>query len=396
MLMKRILLYITLLSLAIPCDVTIRENFFNENIIGFYLSSIDLESGESTTLLFDYSIDLCVGQDTDLFIDFDIDMFIPSSDFGNKNIDLAEGQARLHSIPPSLEEISFRNTDLNSSTTELSGGTQMYMGENDYQLNISENEMQDIADLFLSQGRAPNGIYTFTFTISSSTGVYPDGVADVEYDSISKTVEIFVPTFLDLITPGTSDISDSTSNVVMMTNPIFQWNSDYCNKCDFFIRVSEYRVNDHSSLEEALDDYSVLPLNDDYFPLSQNINSFQYPNSGVGELYPGKMYVWQIRRSYETSNGPNEEFSPIHLFKVQSLDISDSETSEDANLENLKLLIGSDAYDSFFSEDGTLNGYNKLGPTITINNQSLSINYLLDLINKKNNGQIKIMDIDVQ
>ena len=99
---------------------------------------------------------------------------------------------------------------------------------------------------------------------------------------------------------------------------------------------------------------------------------------------------------YSTSNGTNEEFSPIHLFKIQSLDVSESEVSVDANLENLKLLIGSDAYDTFFNEDGSLSGYNKLGPTITINNQSLSINYLLDLINKKNNGQMKIMDIDVQ
>ena len=36
----------------------IKKNFFNDDIIGFYLSSIDLESGESKTLLFDYSIDL--------------------------------------------------------------------------------------------------------------------------------------------------------------------------------------------------------------------------------------------------------------------------------------------------------------------------------------------------
>ncbi len=383
MLMKRILLYITLLSLAIPC-VTIRENFFNENIIGFYLSSIDLESGESTTLLFDYSIDLC-DQDEELFIDFDIDMFVPS--FSDDNIDLTDGQARLFNIPSSLSEISFRNTDLNKDTSELAGGTNFELTK-EPNIGITDGEIEEIADLFLSQGRAPNGIYTFSFSILNSNGD--------EYDSISKKVEVFVPSFLDLITPGTSEVSDSSSNLVMMTNPIFQWNSDYCNKCDFFIRVSEFRVNDHSSLEEALDDYSVLPLNDNYFPLSQNTNSFQYPNSGVGELYPGKMYVWQIRRSYETSNGTNEEFSPIHLFKIQSLDVSDSETSEDANLENLKLLIGSDAYDSFFSDEGTLNGYNKLGPTITINNQSLSINYLLDLINKKNNGEIKIMDIDVQ
>ena len=382
---KRILLYITLLSLSVPCDVSIRENFFNENIIGFYLSSIDLESGESSTLLFDYSIDLC-GDDnpSELFINFDIDMFIPS--FSDDNMDLTQGIARLYDIPNTLSAISFRNTDLNKDTSELSGGTKFDLQSAD--ISITDSQIEEISDLFLSQGRAPNGIYTFTFTLSNSDGD--------EFDSISKKVEVFVPSFLDLITPGTPDVSDSSSSVVMMTNPIFQWNSDYCNKCDFFIRVSEFRVNDHSSLEEALDDYSVLPLNEDYFPLSQNTNSFQYPNSGVGELYPGKMYVWQIRRSYETSNGTNEEFSPIHLFKIQSLDISDSETSEDGNLENLKLLIGSDAYDSFFSEDGTLNGYNKLGPTITINNQSLSINYLLDLINKKNNGQIKIMDIDVQ
>ena len=38
--------------------ISIRENFFNDEIIGFYLSSIDIESGESNTLLFDYSIDL--------------------------------------------------------------------------------------------------------------------------------------------------------------------------------------------------------------------------------------------------------------------------------------------------------------------------------------------------
>ena len=382
---KRILLYITLLSLSVPCDVSIRENFFNENIIGFYLSSIDLESGESSTLLFDYSIDLC-GDDnpSELFINFDIDMFIPS--FSDDNMDLTQGIARLYDIPNTLSAISFRNTDLNKDTSELSGGTKFDLQSAD--ISITDSQIEEISDLFLSQGRAPNGIYTFTFTLSNSDGD--------EFDSISKKVEVFVPSFLDLITPGTPDVSDSSSSVVMMTNPIFQWNSDYCNKCDFFIRVSEFRVNDHSSLEEALDDYSVLPLNEDYFPLSQNTNSFQYPNSGVGELYPGKMYVWQIRRSYETSNGTNEEFSPIHLFKIQSLDISDNETSEDGNLENLKLLIGSDAYDSFFSEDGTLNGYNKLGPTITINNQSLSINYLLDLINKKNNGEIKIMDIDVQ
>ena len=229
--------------------------------------------------------------------------------------------------------------------------------------------------------------YTFNFVIQDADGN--------PYDSISKTVEVFVPSFLDLITPGSSDIADSLSNVVMMTNPIFQWNSDYCNKCDFSIKVSEFRINDHSSLEEALDDYSVLPLNGDYYQLSQNINSFQYPNSGAGELYPGKMYVWQVMRSYVTTNGVNEEFSPINLFQIQSLDIT-SDSDQDVNLENLQLLIGTDIYNDLFNEEGVLNGYNNLRSSITINNQSLSINYLLELINKKNQGQITITDVNVQ
>ena len=49
-------------------------------------------------------------------------MFIPS--FSDDNMDLTEGIARLYDIPSTLSGISFRNTDLNSSTTELSGGTQ--------------------------------------------------------------------------------------------------------------------------------------------------------------------------------------------------------------------------------------------------------------------------------
>ena len=204
-----------------------------------------------------------------------------------------------------------------------------------------------------------------------------------------------MPSFLDLITPGSSDISDSLANVVMMTNPIFQWNSDYCNKCDFFIRVSEFRVTDHSSLEEALDDYSVLPLNNDYFELSQNTNTFQYPSSGVGELYPGKMYVWQIMRSYMTSNGINEEFSPIYLFKIQSQDIV-TDSDKDLNLENLKLFIGVDTYENLFNEDGALNGYNSVSTSINIDNQSLSINYLLELISKKNQGNLKIIEVNVE
>ena len=129
----------------------------------------------------------------------------------------------------------------------------------------------------------------------------------------------------------------------------------------------------------------------------EGLNSFQYPNSGAGEMYAGNLYVWQILRSYDTSNGINEEFSPLYLFKIQSLDVTDTgDTSADINLENIKLLIGSESYDNLFGEEGQLNGYNSVGQMVSINNQNVSVSYLIELINKKNQGQITITDINVQ
>ena len=404
--------------------VSISRNFFNDEIIGFYLSSIDLESGESSTLLFDYSIDLteairsqgcnpigpcpeimtdevCQEQwydsdlvmDTDpttqhgideLYLDFDISMYIP--DLMEANEELVSGRVRFDLNSPVVQEINFRNTDLNFNTTQLAGNTLFNLES--YDLKIADSTIDEITNLFLSQGRAPNGVYTFNFAIGNGSDTY---------DSLTEVVEVFVPSFLDLISPGTSEVSDSLSNIVMTSNPIFQWNSDYCNKCDFNIRVSEFKPSVHNSMQEALDDYSVLPLNDGFYNVPGTVNSFQYPNSNVGELTPGKLYVWQLMRSYTTSNGTNEEFSPIYLFKMKSIELENSQIVDtDINLENIKLLIGSDIYDNLFKEGGPLNLYDNVGGTISIDNNNYSINYLIDMINKKNQGKITIIEVDVE
>ena len=402
-----------------PCNlVTINENFFNDDIIGFYLSSINIESGESNTLLFDYSIDLsnaisnkecnsfgpCIFDECGddyynnlnpppttthgihiLYLDFSISMYIP--DFMDTTEELLDGSVRFDINSSSIHEINFRNTDLNFDTKYLAGNTSFSL-EN-YNLHISDTILEDIADLFLSQGKAPNGIYSFNFKLKDEDGN--------EIDSISKVVEVFVPSFLDLVSPGSSEIADSASSVIMSTNPIFQWNSDYCNKCDFNIRVSEFKPGSHSSLEEAIDDYSILPLGVGFYNIPSLVNSFQYPTSGVGEIYPGKLYVWQVMRSYETSNGINKEFSPLHLFKMQSLDISETSIiTTDINFENIKLLIGDTTYDTLFGNNGPFNDYNNINQSVTIDGQTFSINYLIDLINKQNSGEITIMQVDVE
>ena len=150
-------------------------------------------------------------------------------------------------------------------------------------------------------------------------------------------------------------------------------------------------------MQEALEDYSVLPINSGYFSLSSNINSFQYPASGVGEIIPGNLYVWQIKRTYDTSNGLMEEFSPIFLFKVQDTQsVEPPVVSQDVNLENIKMLIGSETYESLFGDSGQLKDFNSVNSIMTLNNQNISINYLIDLINRQSQGEINIMEVDVQ
>ena len=379
----------------------IEKNFFNDDIIGFYLSSFDLESGESTTLLFDYSIDLrdaltsenCGTSTTHnvntLYVVFDISMNIPSILDGEQR--LVNGTIRFDINSNTIPQINFRNTDINFSTTQLAGNTNFHLDS--YEVHVTDDNLQEIADLILSSGRAPNGVYNFNFDLHA----VGDGGIGPFIDGISETVEIFVPSYLDLITPGSVDLADSLSNIVMSSNPTFQWNSDYCNKCDFSIRVSEFRTNDHSSLQEALEDYSVLPINSGYFALSSNVNSFQYPVSGAGDIIPGHQYVWQVRRTYDTSNGLMEEFSPIFLFKVQDTQsVEPPIVSQDVNLENIKLLIGVENYENLFGENGQLNDFNSVNSNMTLNNQNISINYLIDLINKQSQGEINIMDVDVQ
>ena len=409
--MKYIYIYIALIfTTFLYSDCTcyncpkITKNFFNDDIIGYYLSSFDLESGESSTLLFDYSIDLsdalfseqCGSGSTHdidkLWIVFDFSMNVPSIRNGTRKI--VDGIIRFDINSNTIPQINFRNTDLSLQTTQLAGNTNFTLEENN--VYIAKDEIQDIADLFLSLGRVPNGVYNFNFNLHSYNDAKGE-MNDEPIDTISETVEVFVPSYLYLITPGSVDLSDSLSNIVMSVNPTFQWNSDYCNKCDFYIRVSEFRANDHSSLQEALQDYSVLPINSGYFSLSSNINSFQYPSSGAGEIIPGHLYVWQIRRTYDTSNGLMEEFSPIFLFKIQDTQLVEVPiVSQDVNLENIKLLIGVDNYESLFGENGQLKNFNNVNSTISLNNQNVSINYLIDLINKKSQGEINIMDVDVQ
>ena len=76
------------------------------------------------------------------------------------------------------------------------------------------------------------------------------------------------------------------------------------------------------------------------------MNSFQYPTANAKNLEPGKLYVWQLKRLYQSTLGEQEILSQIYIFKIFSS--SDNQTSD--NLEILKLLIGEQKYNELFLE----------------------------------------------
>lgn len=400
-------------------NVRIEENFFNEDILGYYLSAIDFDTGQSDVLLFDLAIDFsnaiengncsennctlssstccgafenaCTSHDiSKLYVNFNIEIFVPEfQSFSEGLTTLAAGTVLLDNISSTTQRISFRNTDLSFDTKTLQdGATFSLLGNNP--LAIDSNEIDAMTETFLTLGRIPNGTYRFSFELlndnKDSFGV-----------SYEKTIDIFIPTYINLISPGSSSLSDSSLTTVSMNNPIFQWNLDYCSNCDLSIRVSEYRESIHSSLSDAIQDYSVLPIESGYYNLDPNINMFQYPSSDVSPLENGKLYVWQLKRSYGTTSGTVEELSDLFVFKVQSLeDVDNSQLTTDENLNNLKLLIGDSKYNELFCPDGQLYNFNSLHPLINVNGENMSITYLIELINKLNNNTINIIEVDVE
>ena len=105
----------------------------------------------------------------------------------------------------------------------------------------------------------------------------------------------------------------------------------------------------------------------------------------------GKLYAWQLVRTYQSTLGIQEIFSDIYIFKIfdgynQSLD----------NLGIIKLLIGDQKYNELFNQGGSLSGYNQLEGNIKVNGVEISMDELNQIISKIQSGIISIESIIVE
>ena len=373
------------------CSLTYNENFFNDNLIGYYLSAIDLNSGESNVLLFDYNIQLNDCDIDELIVEFKIEVDVPNLTNGKKC--LTDGKFYLRQISNPYQSISFNNLDLTFDDTYLPGNVKLVMFGDEYDIHLLDDEFDELQSIILASGKAPNGRYYFDFNISCFDSSICNDV------NIIKEIDIFVPSYLNLISPGSQSIQDLSTYEVYTPYPIFQWSADYCSNCsNYSIRVCEFDELQHNSIIEAINGFSILPTNDGFYDIGSTANSFQYPVNDVESLVEGRSYVWQIKRSFETTLGIEEVFSDIFIFKMKDFSediIQGSDFISQNNLDNIKLLIGESKYNELFNEGGLLFNFTNTS-NISIENETKSSDYLLQMIELFNNADIEIIEVNVE
>ena len=376
------------------CNISsfsIQESYFNDEIVAFYLGAINVNTGATDVLLFDYSISSsdnnCYNQSNlNLYLQFSISIYSPQLGF-NEYEQFLYSKFKFSQI---INALNFKNTDMDFSTNSITGAESERI---EYTLGAesTDKDVQTIINSILLSGKIPDGSYIFDAILSSDEA----GVDII--DQVSRTIDVFEPQYIELLTPG-GEVDDTLQTIEFTQYPVFTWQSDNCSteKCNLSIRLCEYNPSIHSNLNDAIESNSLLP-NDQtqqYFSIDSHLSSFQYPVLDAESLQPGKYYAWQLRRIYETTVGTEELFSDIFVFKIHAFEGNVASVSP--HLDAIKSLIGDDNYRSFFDTNGELSSYTKEITEITVDGNQVTISNLYDILSKLNQGNIEVKSVKVE
>ena len=350
--------------------------------VTYYLSMVDINTGESSMPIFMAELRREDGAPDRVDVDIEFEIIIDSDalDVDNETLVKVETTRPLQLTDP----IFISNMDLNMSTTALYD-----VVGNRLELNLDISEQMDMTDAeqmmsaIVQTGQLPNGIYTFRVTATAANG---QQIVREDILNISN------PSLLQLISPG-GILADTTINEVYTTYPVFQWESDPCNYvdpnsggsgCEYYIRVSEFRAEEHSSIDQAIESVTRLPLDQSagFERVGYGFTTFQYPTDG-GDLEPGKVYVWQIRKDLVTTSGTEQALSDIMAFKVK--DFTSSTNEEDSTGDTtpvgilLRTIIGEDLANRMFGSGGQVSNMVANG-NIFLNEESVDISLVQSLV----------------
>ena len=343
--------------------------------VTYYLSMVDINTGESNMPIFLSELSRESDAPDSIGVDIEFEIIIDSDALG---VDY-ETLVKVETTQPLIlsAPIHLSNMDLNLTTDQIfdDQGNPVAL-----HLDITEQlDMEQAEQMFsaiVQTGQLPDGVYTFRVVATSENG---EQIVKEDVLNISN------PASLQLVSPG-GILSDTTINEVYTSYPVLQWESDPCNYidpmtgesgCEYFIRVAEFKSQEHSSMDQAIESVTRLPLDQSlgFEPVGFGVTTFQYPTDG-GDLEAGKIYVWQVRKDLTTTSGTEQLLSDIMSFKVKDFT---SPESDDTGADDttpagivLRSLIGDDLADRIFGVGGQAAGMSTNG-NITLNSETIDV-----------------------
>ncbi len=364
----------------------------------YYIGNFNIQTGESDVQMFRYKLSSEYGYENDVFVKlwFRISLISPAL-----GIDADETLIILETDPFQLR------ADLWIDSRDLSNATNTIYDVNGNAVNISSPPPVEIIDpgqfeqmlaAILTTGKLADGEYTFRVIVKSSeseTGTFETT------DEVEKTFIVRTPSALSLESPGSSALADSSENEIFTNYPVFNWSSQACTGCEYYLRVAEFKPSYHSTLDEAIEDETTYPFNqsEGWKLVEGGVSTFQYPASGVYPLEMGRLYVWQVKESRPTTSGNEDIISEIYLFKIAVLGReveSFGETQElGPLLQSLKQALGDGQFTALFGSNGDLEGYNPTGRFI-LNGETVDETSATEIITQIINGNISNIDVQVE
>ena len=351
--------------------------------VTYYLSMVDINTGESNMPIFMAELSQ---EDQDpvqpIEVDIEFEIIIDSEALGVSN----ETLVKVETYQPLLlmAPIHLTNMDLNISSDVLFD-TQ----GNEIELNLDITEQMDLTEaeqmmsMIVQTGQLPNGIYTFRVTATSENG---------EQIIREDILNISNPELLQLVSPG-GILADTLINEVYTSYPVLQWESDPCNYidpisgesgCRYYIRLAEFRSEEHASVDQAIESVTRLPLDQSlgFEQVGLGVTTFQYPTD-AGDLEPGKVYVWQIRKDMVTTAGTEQLLSDIMSFKVKDFSSTENDETDlgDSSPTGtiLRSLMGDDLANRIFGLGGQAEGMSSNG-NIRLNGEEVDLSIVQSLV----------------
>jgi hypothetical protein len=382
---------------AVPIEIS--EEFFNEDIVVFYLSDFNLENPQGNPLIFEYYIGNknypCIfPEPVQISLEFYFKARIRALGWTNfqpivtivLNPFTIAGPCRISNQIISSNISNFfipydcpAQVNTGSPYVDLNGG----------QADVDNTAMSRLSNSILSTGQLPAGTYSFLVRMVN------EGSGQVS--EISKNIQIVSPTSLELIGPGNlvHGLRDFESQFNRF--PMFQWESEACASCNYAIRICEYVPGIHASPYDAMMDEAILPFPDDgdFYDVGNNITVLNYDPALAGrDLEFGKYYVWQVEKTFETSGGIQNMKSEIFGFFLE--DPSSKETARhiiNPVEELLKELVGEDQFETL--KAGQLSGY-QLSGMMSVNGRPITVEELRTIVNGIQNGSYTIQNVFVE